>query len=709
MQRKSQHGFTLVELAVLVLITGIVMATLVSMIPGQDQRADRVATKSHLAEIVDGIEAYVARNGHLPCVASRSELPNTANYGRQVLANCVTDTSMPAGTERINVGGGAYIRLGVVPTRDLLLSDRYMADEYGNRYTYVVMEGLTSAASFAASAGKLTILDGDGGTLTAEAGYAVLSHGKDGKGAYRELSGALKVACGASANLDVENCDGDATFRAASYSESTVEASFFDDFIHYATKTMKPCFRVDGAAPGDGLAANANLFEASFGNVPLASTFITGDVNGDGYRDVITRSSSANANIGAVYVVFGGPAGIPLPLLVTELDGSNGFRLDGGPGTPYWIGLTLGSGDINDDGFDDIFLMAPRNVNHNDVYVVFGKAGGWAASSLLTTYADGTQGFKVVWEVGELGAHNLAAEASGDINGDGIDDLLVSSIGNAGDNVYVIFGKASGWASTIVLPALNGTDGFRIIGPEAVHNLFGERDLVTGDINNDGYDDVIIPKPWLNHHGFSVGSVYVVFGKTSWGASIDATALDGSNGFRLDGGTYCCAGFGDPYFDSAGAAIDSADMNNDGFDDLVIGVPFGQVDNFLSGDTHVIYGKAGGWAASALITSFANGTDGYVIYGDFTSHQTAGFAKVGNVNNDAYPDFLISAPDYEDPGDVYVVFGKQIWPATTALTSLADGSQGFALLHSGTTGDRASAHSGLTWQDTQSCAGCFGD
>jgi hypothetical protein len=689
---------------------------MVSMIPGQTQREARTATKSHLAEIVAALEAYKARNGYYPCVASRSELPKTANYGRQVLANCVTDTSTPAGTERIDAGGGNYVRVGVVPVRDLLLSDRYMADEYGNRYSYALMEKATSAATFGSAAGKLTILDAAGGTVTSEGGYSVISHGKDGKGAYRDLSGGLKVACGASANLDVENCDGDATFRAASYSENPTETMYFDDFLHYATKqALGTCFRIDGEGASSHLVSPVSyttVFDGYSGASPAMRVYTVGDINGDGFGDVIATSAKNPAGhfAGYVYVVFGGPSGISNPLPVTALNGTNGFRLEArnlnlANGYPWYNGMQVHSADLNDDGFDDIIIREPKYYAsgmtprlYTDAYVVFGKASGWAATSLITDYADGTQGFKMTLEHGSNtpgSEHFLGAIAAGDVNGDGYKDLYIGALNEWREtgqynSVFVVFGMNSGWPATIALHDLDGTDGFEIIGPTVNDNGFGERGMASGDINGDGYEDVIISKSYYQstYSGplGGPGGVYVVFGKANpWAASLDAATLDGDDGFRLDGRF-----IGGSYWDMAGATIDSADMNHDGYDDLIVGVPWGEsVHVWPKGvEVHVIYGKASGWAASAAVNSFADGANGYVIYSDI-NNALSGYAQIGNLNNDDYPDLLITAPYNSAWGgtdnDAHVVFGKQTWPAATALSSLMDGTQGFSLQHSAST------------------------
>jgi FG-GAP repeat len=112
---------------------------------------------------------------------------------------------------------------------------------------------------------------------------------------------------------------------------------------------------------------------------------------------------------------------------------------------------------------------------------------------------------------------------------------------------------------------LNGSNGFRIQGIAGDNS--GLSVSSAGDINNDGFADLIVSAPGADPNGKTdAGSSFVVFGKAAgFGASFDLATLDGTNGFRLDG---VSAG------DSTGFEADSAgDVNDDGYDDLLIGAP----------------------------------------------------------------------------------------------------------------------------------------
>src|SRR4028118_1126721 len=127
---------------------------------------------------------------------------------------------------------------------------------------------------------------------------------------------------------------------------------------------------------------------------------------------------------------------------------------------------------------------------------------------------------------------------AGDVNGDGFDDLIIGArladpngITNAGQS-YVVFGSNSGFSASFNLSTLDGSNGFAINGI-ATYDLSGFSVSSAGDVNGDGFDDLIIGAIIADPNGISAaGQSYVVFGSNSgFGAGLDLSALNGSNGF----------------------------------------------------------------------------------------------------------------------------------------------------------------------------------
>ena len=147
-----------------------------------------------------------------------------------------------------------------------------------------------------------------------------------------------------------------------------------------------------------------------------------------------------------------------------------------------------------------------------------------------------------------------------------------------------MFGKASNFDSTLDLSSLDGNNGFRLDGVEK--DLLGFSVSSAGDVNDDGFDDLIIGAPYAEANGEGSGSSYVVFGKASpFEATINLSNVDSNNGFRLDGVEKD---------DALGSSVSNAgDVNGDGFDDLIVGASgaFDQNSDF-SGSSYVLFGRS---------------------------------------------------------------------------------------------------------------------
>lgn len=229
----SQSGFSLVEVALVMIIGGILLSlfsgTLITMISGAKMKT----TQERMNAINEALQIYATANNRLPCAASRTiAVTAAANYGREVAA-C---TGAQAGTVTRPGANGGNVRIGFVPTRTLNLPDETGYDAWGSRIMYAVSENLTAVATYDLVDGRIRINDSLGTEVTtgSNATYAIFSVGPDRRGGYNTL-GAVVSACAVPApRADISNCDdADGIFVATMMTGSTDDANHYDDFLTY--------------------------------------------------------------------------------------------------------------------------------------------------------------------------------------------------------------------------------------------------------------------------------------------------------------------------------------------------------------------------------------------------------------------------------------------------------------------------------------------
>ena len=397
----------------------------------------------------------------------------------------------------------------------------------------------------------------------------------------------------------------------------------------------------------------SNSTAAAFG----ISVSTAGDVNGDGYDDVIIgahRFSGELVNQGKAYLFYGSAVGLNSEPAWTAV-GTNEYR---------FLGWNVScAGDVNNDGYSDVLIVSsmdfPSEYSFGAVYAYYGSASG------LSSVPDWT---------GNL-IHSLytVAAGAGDINGDGYDDIIFSrpKVGPHGNGfVYLNYGSATGieinqaWSYTntragrglssagdvngdgygdIIMSAyweaplmehedksilfLGSAEGFSQNPAWSKSNCYGESVSGGGDINGDGYDDVIIGDGQC-----SPGAVYIHYGSVS-GISTDADrTISGSDPNARFGSSVSIAG----------------DINADGYSDIIIGAR----NDLDTGKAFVYFGSDSGPVESSV----------EVFQSDQINDQFgADVSSAGDVNNDGFSDVMIGAPNYSNgesgEGRVLVYYG----------------------------------------------------
>ncbi|MBY0336275.1 MAG: DUF4214 domain-containing protein [Acetobacteraceae bacterium] len=380
-----------------------------------------------------------------------------------------------------------------------------------------------------------------------------------------------------------------------------------------------------------------------------ASVDFVGDVNGDGYEDLLVgapTSSNAGAQSGSSWLVFGKAGGWTNLTLNNAIASGTAIRIDGqgaGDNAGNWVSA---AGDVNADGFADFLIGAPLadggGTDSGATWLIFGKAAGWSNFTL----AGGLSTLVGVRFTGQAGTQSgWSAAGTGDVNGDGFADFIVGApFGSGGGEAWLIFGKNTAWANTALTPGLAPSAGIRITG-SGTADFTGWSVNSAGDLNGDGLADLAIGAPFSAAGGNNSGSTYVVFGKTGGWSSIDlSTAL------RFDGAAES----------QSGRSVASAgDVNGDGFMDLLIGAPSAAVGSSTgAGVTWLVFGKASGWSNLSLPNAAAS--DAIFIAGPAAS-ANGGWAvsAAGDVNGDGFADLVTTAPQAgTNAGATYVILGR---------------------------------------------------
>ena len=364
-----------------------------------------------------------------------------------------------------------------------------------------------------------------------------------------------------------------------------------------------------------------------------------GDVDGDGYDDILIgapHDDEAGSNAGQTYVVLGAAAGWAMDTSLSMADAS--FWAEGAADN---AGHSVsGAGDVDGDGHDDLLIGAPFDEygDTGQTFVLLGRPGGWSMDTPLSA-ADAS----FVGE-GNQAHSGWSVSGAGDANGDGYDDILIGAYGNdevgyRAGQVYLAFGKEAGWSVGTSLSTADAS----FLG-EAVDDRAGYSVSGAGDVNGDGFADILIGAYTNDESGDQAGQAYLVLGRAAgWSMDTPLSSVDASYQGENAG-------------DVAGLWVAGAgDANSDGYDDILIGAPGSGA---IVGETYLVFGRATGWYMDSSLAAADASFLGEEI-GDWAGYRTAG---VGDVNADGYDDISIGAMGNDEAanvaGQAYLILGE---------------------------------------------------
>ncbi|HMR41389.1 MAG TPA: FG-GAP-like repeat-containing protein, partial [Ignavibacteria bacterium] len=403
-----------------------------------------------------------------------------------------------------------------------------------------------------------------------------------------------------------------------------------------------------------------------------------GDVNGDGFADIIIGAPAyLHDNIfGRSYIYYGGAVTDDIADVILPLKGVNNLEFP-------WIRSACGAGDVNGDGFSDVIVQSKTN----SAITEFGTDIYFGGSNMNTTPDVSINGYDANDVFG------VSVADAGDVNGDGYSDVIVGDPGDLENTIYQLYGKAFIYFGG---PAMDNVPDITMYG-EHWRSNFGFSVSPAGDFNGDGYADVIVGSPfWAPQGSFDVGKTYIFYG----GPDIDNVPDLTMTGYVLNN-----------FFGYT--ASTAGDVNNDGYSDVIVGTSerddkayifFGganpdnipdviineppEKDSYdvvfmnedFDGDSYsdVIVGNPhyDNNTGRAYIYRGGENMDNiadYILTGEEAGSRFGSWVSTaGDVNKDGYSDIIVSAPWYQNrKGRAYLYYGSGDPSGTLAALSVS--------------------------------------
>jgi hypothetical protein len=396
--------------------------------------------------------------------------------------------------------------------------------------------------------------------------------------------------------------------------------------------------------------ANVIISGSAAANNFGGSVASAGDINGDGYSDVIVGANNIDTGAGRAYIYYGGSLGASI-----SANSANIMILGGTGGYGDYFGYSVASaGDVNGDGYSDIIAGAYQapysgSAGPGRAYIFYGSYAMNDVMERRFEYPDADSDTSVYFGY---------ASASGDFNGDGYDDVLSGAYGaNASGTdrgrAYAFYGSAAGLSTSTVPSSF-----LRLIYPDSDTDtsVFFGRSTSSGDFDGDGYEDVLIGAWGADGGGTNRGRAYVYYGSSTGLSAVTAPP----SFLRIE--------YPDPDADTAvyfGFNTSSGDFNGDGYQDALIGARVADGGGTNRGRAYVFWGSS---------TRISTAPAGFIRieYPDASAETGAMFGSglsSGDFNSDGYDDALIGAYGVDaggtDRGRAYIYYGSSTGISTS--------------------------------------------
>ena len=329
-----------------------------------------------------------------------------------------------------------------------------------------------------------------------------------------------------------------------------------------------------------------NNISNEFVNLGYVNSSI-GDFNNDSIDDFVISGRKISNNKHSVFVVFGLKSNFQPVLDVSELDGQNGFRVDG-PWSNYFAPKTIAdAGDFNFDGINDIIIGSYRN---NSTHILFGNTENSFGSVFNVSDLNGTNGFTVNG-AGPESSTGYSVAGIGDFNLDGIDDVLIGApvfSNNQSGHSYVLFGKQGVFDPVLNLANLDSQSGFDIYSNLQNHEyLLGYSVSSAGDFNHDGYNDILVAnngRTVLDKDYYVLA--YLIYGNriNDFDVPFSVESINKNTGIIIKTPIVPF-----PFFGLAMSSME--DINGDGINDIILGRQGATPNGNGSGAAYVLFGN----------------------------------------------------------------------------------------------------------------------